>query len=243
MNITGTAIVPAAELVKLQPDVQKLYIDPAIIRVNIGYPLDHSDQHVDEIIDQIIVESQHRMEINSGYQIFPDIQKNPENHSLSLAGKQLNIERIIYAQIKKSRSLAIFLCTIGPGMENWSRKLIDNGDYLKGYIVDAVASEAVEQATELTHNHLEAQMQNKSLGITNRFSPGYCKWSVMEQHTLFSLLPSGFCGISLTETALMLPIKSVSGIIGIGPEVKRQVYACNLCDEKNCIYRKKNLIP
>jgi len=41
----------------------------------------------------------------------------------------------------------------------------------------------------------------------------------------------------------MDPIKSVSGIIGIGENVRFNPYTCNLCDNKNCIYgnaREKN---
>ncbi|MCK7538940.1 MAG: hypothetical protein MZV63_52410 [Marinilabiliales bacterium] len=47
--------------------------------------------------------------------------------------------------------------------------------------------------------------------ITNRFSPGYCGWDVAEQHKLFSFFKDNFCGITLTESALMNPVKSVSG--------------------------------
>jgi hypothetical protein len=36
----------------------------------------------------------------------------------------------------------------------------------------------------------------------------------------------------------MEPVKSVSGVIGIGSEVKFRPYTCNKCDDTNCIYRK-----
>ncbi|HPG40831.1 MAG TPA: vitamin B12 dependent-methionine synthase activation domain-containing protein [bacterium] len=236
--MTETSALPVEELVSIQPLLEKLVIDPAIIRVGIGYPLNHSDRHIDDMIDKIISESRRRMEPASGYKIFNDLLAEPDYKTLHFGGLDFRTEKIITVQMKKAVAVAVFLCTIGPGMENWSRQLIDNGDYLKGYIVDAVASEAVEQAVEQTHNYLEAQMRELGLGITNRYSPGYCNWPVAEQHLLFSLLPPGYCGIRLTETALMIPIKSVSGIIGIGPDVKRRGYACNLCDDKQCIYRK-----
>jgi hypothetical protein len=74
--------------------------------------------------------------------------------------------------------------------------------------------------------------------ITNRYSPGYCGWDVSEQHKLFRLIPDNFCGIRLTESALMDPVKSNSGIIGIGESVKMNPYTCSLCDLKECAYRK-----
>jgi hypothetical protein len=76
--------------------------------------------------------------------------------------------------------------------------------------------------------------------ITNRYSPGYCGWDVSDQHKLFSLLPNNFCGIKLTENALMIPIKSVSAVIGIGKNVERKDYQCSICEIEFCYKRGKN---
>jgi hypothetical protein len=105
------------------------------------------------------------------------------------------------------------------------------------YIVDTIASVTEEQTTDVLHDHVGKQMQMQGLKITNRYSPGYCDWSVSEQHLLFSFFPVNFCGITLTESALMVPLKSVSGIIGIGKTVKRVDYSCDSCGLKDCTYR------
>jgi hypothetical protein len=84
-------------------------------------------------------------------------------------------------------------------------------------------------------------MFQNQLNITNRYSPGYCNWSVSEQKLLFSFLPDGFCGIKLNDSALMTPIKSISGIIGIGQNVKMNEYNCNHCGVKDCTYRSKKI--
>ncbi|MCK5694244.1 MAG: methionine synthase, partial [Bacteroidales bacterium] len=89
---------------------------------------------------------------------------------------------------------------------------------------------------------IQEQVRNlaKELGlhITNRYSPGYCSWNVEEQQKLFSLFPKGTCGISLSESSLMSPVKSISGIIGIGAEVKYREYTCEICPMLNCQFRK-----
>jgi len=108
---------------------------------------------------------------------------------------------------------------------------------LRAYIVDAIASETVEQVAGWLENKIADHAQERAWKITNRYSPGYCGWSVEEQHKFFSLLPDGFCGISLTPSALMIPIKSVSGVIGLGPEVNRGAYQCSICDLKDCFRR------
>jgi len=51
-------------------------------------------------------------------------------------------------------------------------------------------------------------------------------------------LPEGFCGVRLCESGLMLPIKSVSAVVGIGPEVERRDYGCALCRKADCYKRR-----
>ncbi len=221
-----------------QPDNLEAVVHPEIIRIAIGYPRNHNDNNIDKMIDDVIRLSKEKINIHSGYKIFNNIEIYPDRTGMKIGGKEFRTQKIITSQMRKAESVALFLCTIGPQMENWSQELIQEGELLRGYIVDAVASESVEKAMDLTHDHLERQMRRDGLGITNRFSPGYCRWPVSDQHKLFSLLPPGFCGITLTESSLMVPVKSVSGFIGIGPEAKRQDYACKICDDTTC-FRKR----
>ncbi|HLP74716.1 MAG TPA: vitamin B12 dependent-methionine synthase activation domain-containing protein, partial [Bacteroidales bacterium] len=109
---------------------------------------------------------------------------------------------------------------------------------LTGYIFDVAGSEIVEAATDLLQEDLRKSAEKEGLKITNRYSPGYCGWDVAEQHKLFTLLPGNYCGIKLTPSALMDPVKSVSGIIGIGKSVRNNPYTCKMCDMKDCIYRR-----
>jgi hypothetical protein len=60
---------------------------------------------------------------------------------------------------------------------------------------------------------------------------------VEEQKKLFSFLPKEFCGVSLTDSALMIPIKSISGIIGVGKNVEYKQYFCDTCGRKDCTYK------
>jgi hypothetical protein len=112
-----------------------------------------------------------------------------------------------------------------------------NGDLLRGYIFDVIGTCVVEKAADRMQNGLRIMMAAEGKMITNRFSPGYCGWDVAGQHRLFGFFPDNYCGITLNASALMSPVKSVSGIIGKGKEVKYSPYQCRICDDKNCIYR------
>ena len=147
------------------------------------------------------------------------------------AGKQ------VVNNLKRSELFALYICTAGEEVSRRSKELMSSGNLLEGYVTDMVGSLLVKGAMDILHEGLQNEMELKGLKITNRYSPGYCEWNVDEQHKLFSFFPEGFCGVRLSESALMKPIKSVSGVIGIGKEVRFNKYICNACSSVSCIYR------
>ena len=60
-------------------------------------------------------------------------------------------------------------------------------------------------------------------------------WSA--QRDLFAYIGDHPTGITINESCLMQPIKSVSGIIGIGDEVRKRPYGCDICNSASCAYR------
>ncbi|MEI6755003.1 MAG: vitamin B12 dependent-methionine synthase activation domain-containing protein [Paludibacter sp.] len=56
--------------------------------------------------------------------------------------------------------------------------------------------------------------------MIHSYSPRHCSWHVREHKQLFSLFPEKPCGVGLNESSLMHPVKSVSGIIGLGKDIE-----------------------
>ncbi len=111
---------------------------------------------------------------------------------------------------------------------------------VKIYIADAIGSIIAEKTADCMEIALDEYIRNRGWKHTNRFSPGYCGWHVSEQKKLFPLFPSAEpCGIRLTDSSLMLPIKSVSGVIGLGEDVRKLEYTCGLCTYDKCYRRKQ----
>jgi hypothetical protein len=230
---------------ELQPGTFEVAIDPQRISVTssgigriLGYVQKPTPEHFEDMICDVLKRLPELCEIRAGYRIVDVAEPNGRNNGLSVGGEFFSLEKIVASQLRNAEKVAIFACTIGPGMESWRRNLEKDGEEVMAHFVDTVASAAVENATDLLHDYLEGKMREQGLGVTNRYSPGYCGWSVAQQQLLFSLLPEGFCGVTLTESSLMTPMKSVSGIIGIGATVKRQGYLCGRCGRKDCLYRE-----
>jgi len=222
---------------KFQFAFSDLGIKPSQIESLLGYDEGGDRSMVQFFIEEALTEALKICSIRAEYRIYKDVILDKNDKSLYINGINFNIQKVIFNQIKKTESVAVFVCTAGAEIGSRSREVMMAGDPLKGFILDTIGSMVVDAAADLMQDELEVYVNQAGYKITNRFSPGYCGWNVSEQHKLFRLLPDNFCGIRLTESALMNPIKSASGIIGIREHVKYSKYTCSYCDMKDCTYR------
>jgi hypothetical protein len=220
-----------------QFDFKDLKLDSSMIEEVLGYNEDDAREFVISLIDEILTESELISDIKAQYTVFDDILFDNSSSSVTVNKLTFNVQKIIFTQLKKSESIALFLCTAGAEIGIRSRRAMQERDFLRGYIYDVVGSNIVEAAADLMQAELGKSMLGSGKMITNRYSPGYCGWDVGEQHRLFELLPDNYCDVRLTESALMDPEKSISGIIGIGKSVKNNPYTCRMCNQKDCVYR------
>lgn len=220
-------------------DFSELNLSGQRIENDLGYRQGDDSQLVTGLIEETLKEAAEFAGVKAEYRIYDEIELISEDKSLEINKVRFQIDKTIFRELKNSDSIAVFVCTAGEGTGMRSRKAMQDGDPLKGYILDVIGSEIVDSAADLMQNRLENAIKASGKKITNRYSPGYCGWHVSEQHKLFQLMPDNFCGISLTHSALMNPVKSVSGIIGIGKDVKFNPYTCDLCGRQDCIYKRK----
>lgn len=146
---------------------------------------------------------------------------------------------IILRQLRGSEAYALFVCTAGVEYEAYQQQLKEQGDMVRVFIADALGSVIAEKCADQMEIALQESIDKLGWKHTNRFSPGYCGWHVSQQQLLFPLFQGHTCGVTLTDSSLMVPIKSVSGIIGLGTGVRKLDYTCGLCDFKQCYKRKK----
>jgi len=204
-----------------------------------GYEPGIAPEPVTILTEEVSRELMHMGDIRAEFRTFNNVHFDSEEKCVGIEGIIFAVRPIIYRQIRDADEVALFICTAGPAIGEMSRRSMKEGDLLKGYIYDVIGSEVVENAADRMQEELKAEAAARGKKITNRFSPGYCGWDVAEQHKLFSFFRDNFCGITLTESALMNPVKSVSGIIGIGKDVRYAPYQCHVCDDTNCIYRNR----
>jgi cobalamin-dependent methionine synthase I len=95
---------------------------------------------------------------------------------------------------------------------------------------------------ERFYQRLKERYEANEKSVTLRFSPGYCDWPIMDQKKIFEMLNTLQDQVQLTETCLMKPRKSISGIFGVlpsnGKDSNPPYNPCLYCGKRDCIARR-----
>jgi hypothetical protein len=202
-----------------------------------GYTAGKTPGYITALIEEVYEELRPLEEIRAEYLVFDDIEIDPDGGTLRLQEVIFNAGRNVSGQIREAEKVALFVCTAGATISDRSRCRTPEGDLLSAYIHDVTGTMVVEKAAARIVQELRRTMEARGYGITGSFSPGCCGWDLAEQRKLFSFFRDNYCGVILTESALMKPVKSVSGLTGMGKNVSHHPWECHLCNDRYCIYR------
>jgi len=135
--------------------------------------------------------------------------------------------------------MAFCVCTIGPALEAEVTRLAGAGELLKAVVLDSIGSVAAEAVADYIDTKIAEESAREGLKTSCRASPGYGDWDVREQAAVFALLPAARIGVSLSETFMMTPRKSISFAMHVAnePERLRSENSCGNCGRTDCLYR------
>jgi hypothetical protein len=147
--------------------------------------------------------------------------------------------------VEDAVSLALFAVTLGEEISVRVDALFEAGDLADGYILDQVASFAADELASIAGRRFRASAEADRGVDVLPYSPGYCGWHVSGQKALFERLQPGEIGISLNESHLMHPLKSVSGVLVLAP-IEAHAFSpafpcCATCSTLECQERISTL--
>lgn len=120
----------------------------------------------------------------------------------------------IFRLLRHSEEAALYAITLGDEIDRKIQSL-EEDDFLESYLLNAASGALIEGLQLKLREIIEAEARKDGFHITKRFSPGYAGWDLSEQGKLIPIIQGSQVGISLTESFLMLPMKSVSGVYGL----------------------------
>lgn len=136
-------------------------------------------------------------------------------------------------------SCIFMAATLGNALERQIR-MAQARDLSRAIILDCCGSSAIEAVCDAVETEI-ADALTGSIYFTDRFSPGYGDFPLDFQHDLIRVLDtSRQIGLTLTDSCILLPRKSVTAIIGLAdkPQTKR-FRGCSYCSMfEQCRYRK-----
>lgn len=223
---------------KFQLKFSDLTIDREEILLNLGYGGNEPDAQIMAELEQIIAHANKICMPRAAYRICSG--QMVSKHFIEIDAIPMKVGSIIGGYLEKATHFGVFVATAGSQYDDYLHQLKDEGDIVKEFLADAVGSEIAEATVRYITTQIAEDASGNGLSITNSYSPGYCGWHVREQQALFAIFPAEPCGIKLNDSSLMHPVKSVSGIVGLGAEIIQSPYACEICGLQTCYKRKEN---
>jgi len=147
--------------------------------------------------------------------------------------------KYIAEKLKRCKWVVVSAATLGTDIDEEIKSAFEEGDYLRGMVLDNIGLCAIDQVNKIFWSTLVEGIRGSSIGITSGLSPGTWEWDVSAQRQVFACLDTGSISLKLTESNMMVPLKSTSVVYGFGEGIgiARAEHKCSQCNLKKCIYR------
>jgi hypothetical protein len=160
------------------------------------------------------------------------------HQQVTLGGGSALKGELIVQHLAPAQELAVVVCTIGRELEERVAELMAR-EIVYGLALYGVGSAAVEALANTACRRIELQAAERGLQTTIPLSPGMIGWPVEEgQPQIFGLVDGAEIGVTLNPGGVMVPLKSLSMVIGLGAELVARGRTCDYCAMKEtCRYQ------
>ncbi|MEZ3469601.1 MAG: Vitamin B12 dependent methionine synthase activation subunit [Schaedlerella sp.] len=175
----------------------------------------------------------------SVYRIFDLEQEDGETvwfGSLTVKSKSLG------KNLRGCDKIVLFGATLGIGVDQLLSRT-SKTDMAKTVVLQACAAALLEEYCDECQERIRQEMESEGRYLRPRFSPGYGDFPIECQRDMVRMLDCAkSIGLTLTESCMMAPSKSVTAVIGAGrAAVRCHRQGCESCEKLDCIYRRDTL--
>ena len=131
----------------------------------------------------------------------------------------MNIEsKDLSKNLSGCQRCAIFAATLGIEVDTYIRKMTML-DMAKAVILQACAATLVEELCDKVEEKIRSEVKQDEMKLKPRFSAGYGDLNIRYQEDILTALEAQKkIGVTLTDSFMMIPTKSVTAFIGIQKE-------------------------
>jgi len=212
-------------------DTAELEVSKKEIYRYLGYYKVQPDETISSLIDKCL-EDELNVAIPQGiYSIFP-VSINEKTCELDL-GFARTTSKHLAKNLSGCSHIVLFAATIGPRVDVLIQRT-SRFDQTKAIIYQSVGAALIESYCDYLNDYLKREFTEGGYKLRPRYSPGYGDLSILLQKDIFkSIRADKTIGLTLMDTCIMAPSKSVTAIIGIAPEGSAEcnyLPDCNICD-------------
>lgn len=213
-----------------------VYISMQEVLRYLGYGRGCGDGTVVEMANQIIDELAEIAEPKSTYQIVGI--EHGEEDMLQIGSFSVQ-SRNLSKNLKGCGEAVLFAATLGPKVD-MQLKRYSSLSMSRAVVLQAASAAMIEQYCDNYQIELELKLNEEGKYMRPRFSPGYGDFSLEHQKDIFAALDlPRKIGLTLTDTLIMAPSKSVTAVIGVSTtEEDCILQGCEACNKKDCEYRR-----
>ncbi|MBR6404037.1 MAG: Vitamin B12 dependent methionine synthase activation subunit [Eubacterium sp.] len=182
----------------------------------LGYRgLNSVDENVSKTIDECIEEMNDKVTPRYTYKTFPIIWNMDEmEKNCEFAGIHVE-DGPLLKNLKGCREIVLLAVTLGPAPDMLVRRA-EVRDMLRAYVYQAVGAAMAEAWCEEVNDMVRSEAAERGLYTRPRFSPGYGDFPLQVQKDFERILNMPkTVGITLSESLLMTPTKSITAVIGL----------------------------
>ena len=141
--------------------------------------------------------------------------------------------------LKGCVKVVFFGATLGAGVDRLIRRT-SLTDMSRAVIQQACAATLLEEYCDEKQLEIGRELEMNGLYLRPRFSPGYGDFDIHYQEPIMRMLDCAKkIGLTMTDSYMMTPTKSVTAVIGVSPIRERcPVAGCETCDKTDCEYRR-----
>ena len=166
---------------------------------------------------------------------------------MPLSAEILNIEgmqiesRALSRNLRGCSSVCLMAATIGMAPDRAAARASASGKMSEAVMIQAVGAALIEAWCDEVNDMIRREASERGYYTRPRFSPGYGDFALEHQVQLFQILGvQKHIGVSLTDSLLMVPTKSVTALIGIADTdagcIRQGCESCNRAAD--CAYRR-----
>lgn len=154
-------------------------------------------------------------------------------------GKLNIISRNLYKNLRDCDEAVLLGATLGTGVDLLIRRY-SLTDMSRAVVIQAAAAAMLEEYLDECQKKMAAELERDGKYLRPRFSPGYGDFDIGHQGMILRMLNADkSIGLTMTDSMMLTPTKSVTAVIGISKKKDRcPVQGCEACGKKDCIYRR-----